>query len=178
MTHAEARVRISTFSAVVGLFILGLIMSGLLIALRFAYDPLYTVSRWVFMGLGVAATMTLAGRLQWTGRLPSALGLVLIIIGLRFNVYGFSLFTALVSGLIGLGIGLLVPLAFWRQSNHISITWKVALVFGAVAGLGLGYYLASLFGYTSSSALPILIALFIGLPSVLVSPIVRLSRES
>jgi hypothetical protein len=184
--HAEAPVRISIFSAVVGLFILGLIIGGLLSSIRFKWwpEPLHVVSHWLPLGLGVAATLWLTGRLQWTGRLLSALSLVLIIMGLLFRevvAYGlldFRFGLPIAYGLIGLGIGLLVPLVFWRHLNYISITGKVALVFGTVAGLGLVYYIAAVFGYSTSLALPILIALFIGLPSVLISPIVRLSRES
>ena len=182
-THAEASVRLSIFSAVVCLFILGLTASALLDSGRY-HDSLYAEYQWVPIGLGVAATLWLTGRLRWTGRFPSALGLVLIIMGSIFSfvidfLYGHSTrAVVLPSGLIGLGIGLLVPLALWRQLRYISVTGKVALVFGAVAGLGLGNDLIFNVGHYGSFVLVVLIALFIGLPSVLISPIVRLSRES
>ena len=81
-------------------------------------------------------------------------------------------------GIVGLGLGLAFPMAFWRHLTGVAALGIGVLAFSAFLGLVVGYWAASWWGDPSPALiLVILIALFIGLPSVLVSPIVRTSAN-
>jgi len=78
------------------------------------------------------------------------------------------------SGVVGLGVGLLFPLAFWRFFKKTSSRLKVAMpmAISAIAGIGAGFWLSP-FYFMDPIVLAALFALIICLPAVLISPIVR-----
>lgn len=172
---AEAPVRISIFSGAVGLFILGLITGGLV---ELQHDPLLAASAWVGLGVGFAAAVWLSPRLRIVGRLPSAVGMASIFIGsyivlVGVRQFGFYLASSFF-GITGLGLGLLFPVTFWRHITRVSPVGKVTFTVFGIAGLAAGW----LMGSSAAVAWAGLVALFIGLPSVLFSPILRSSEYS
>lgn len=194
---AATTAQISVVSAAVGLFLLGLTVGmlalmtlGTLALLPGPWrDPLRVVYVWLGAGVGVAVALWLSVRFQWTGRLPSAFGMALVFIGLGFpmvlgliatvatgfgfaGISGFGFGNTIVFGIVGVGIGLLFPVTFWRHIRNLKRGGKATLVVAGIAGL-IGGGLGSMW----AAALAPLVALFIGLPAVLIAPIVRTSTQ-
>ena len=187
VAHVEASVRLSIFSAAVGFVVSGLILGSLVSWLRYVvdYDPLRAILPLAGVGGGVAVALWLSSRLQMRGRLAAALGMALIVLGSVLVVFSFGLFhtknpqAVIGGGIVGLGLGLAFPMVFWRHLNGVSALGMGVLAVSAFLGVVVGYWAASWWGDPGPALiLVILISLFIGLPSVLISPVVRLSRES
>jgi hypothetical protein len=86
------------------------------------------------------------------------------------------------SGIVGLGMGLLFPLTFWRRLIQLSVGGKAALAIAAIAGLMVGLLASREIGvyglHGLGHGLGAVVALLIGLPSVLVRPILRSPGEA
>jgi hypothetical protein len=189
-TPVTAETRVSVASAAIGTFPIALVAGQMFSSVydrHFSDDPLASVYPWIATGLGVATSLGLSSRLRLVGRLPAALGIILFVIGLTLT-YGFDFSSAskLISGetiylgmallgygVVGLGVGLLFPLAFWRFYKKTSSRLKVAMpmAIAAIAGIGTDFWLFPLF-IPLSIVLAALFALVICLPAVLISPIV------
>lgn len=134
----------------------------------------------VGMGAGAALSLWLSWRFRLIGRLPSAVGMALIALPLLFLGMGASWFgygispqAVTVRVVIGFGIGLLLPAAFWRHLGQMSLGARLALALAALAGVAPGWFW---FGGAGVFA-PGLFALLVGLPAVLYFPVVGRAKE-
>ena len=151
---AETQVRRSYFPAAVGFFLFVLILGPLLFGLRdiAQYDPLRAILPLAGVGGGVAVVVWPSLRFHLEGRLTSALGMVLIIVGavmavaVTFRFYdGRSYYTGSVISffIVGVGLSLLFPAAFWRHLNRVPSMWLGILMFSALLGLAWSYWVVS-----------------------------------
>ncbi|MBI2872076.1 MAG: hypothetical protein HYY00_02675 [Chloroflexi bacterium] len=124
------------------------------------------------MGVGIATSLWLSPLLRLTGRLASALGVLL------FFASMFPADSTAFDAVRGFGIGLLFPLAFWRHLRSVSALGKAALALAGMAGLELGWLVPRENGWEGWWELQIgLLALIVGLPLVLLRPVLRTDRR-
>jgi hypothetical protein len=183
-TPVTAETRISVASAAIGIFPIALVAVQLFSPTYYrdlGHNPLALVYPLIATGLGVATSLGLSSRLRLVGRLPAALGIMLFVMGLILTSV-FHISSELISsgliyvgyGVVGLGVGLLFPLAFWRFSKKTSSRLKVAMpmAIAAIAGIGAQFVVNFYIGSMGPIVLAALFALVICLPAVLISPIV------
>ena len=135
-----------------------------------------SISLWIGIAVGVTVALGLTSRFLLVGRLPSAAGVLFIVIGL---VWG-----ALASGendsiIVGVGVGILFQVKFWKHiataspvtKGTVAVAGIIGIIFGALGANSIGSLFPELF-----VALIALIALLVGLPSVLIVPVLRTSN--
>ena len=183
VAYAPSAVRISTCAAAVGFMLLWLFADRLLAILRaFGYVTIESFLALLSIAGGLALGLRLhrsAPQLR-SGRLPSVVGLLLIGAG---GWFGYDLFyyresvvstTLLSYGALGLGMVLLLHPEFWRNLPGLSGGGKAALVVAFFIGL----LVSASFGWLiGGSGWATFIAIIIGLPVVLVHPVVSRPRQ-
>lgn len=176
-------VQISVFSAALGLVVLGIMVSdSVAFPLTFLKGHIYSFYSLLGVGGGVGVGLLLTLLFWRTGWFPTVVGVIVYSIGQilvpLFIVVGslmtppggpipggVGIYPALfvVKPIASIGIGLLIPGAFWRHIRQLSTAGLVILAVAGVVGLPLGWF-------TSSNWFvgPIIL-----LPLIRVPPIVR-----
>lgn len=134
---------------------------------RYGYYEAGTFIGAAFLVAGIAISAVALPPSLNTGRIV-ALGIPVMILGGMLGQTGM--------GLIGLGIGMLLPLTFWRQmlADH-----RVALVALGVTGVitgALGLVTVSATGESWARYGAIVFALFFVTPAVLIKPVIQRMR--
>jgi len=152
---------------------------------------------WLSTGVGVAVALWQPLRFLKKGRLPSVVGFVFIAAGLllglfplasfasafgfRYDLFMIAPITFPIGPLMSLwcfSMGLLFPLTFWRRLIQLSLGRKAALAIAAIAGLMVSLWAFPRIEVYGVHGLGEVVALLIGLPAVLVSPILRSQGEA
>ncbi len=178
----ESTVRISNPTAIVGFLLFGMLAGFVLYLL--AYGDLYygipPVPPILFASVGFAIGFGISDRLHMTGRLPSVMGTVLVAFGLLMLIGDESTLEVvpISMGVYGLGIGFMLPGALWRRIREQSRGSKIGLAMAAIASIVMSWYFDDGIGLAETSTLAGMIAVFIGLPLALMSPLVKTVLQS
>lgn len=192
-------VHLSMVTAAIAAFPIGL-LAGVLVRTRFFYyspyhyyygAPLPVAVPLIGLALGIVASILLARRFHYSGRSAAAGGMMLLTLGFLFLGIGLSyqgivpqgnqlnvLLIGIGFALVGLGLGHLYPPSFWRGTRAVTPVIAAVPVAATLVGLVAGWWLMLVLESDFVLLAAGLFALLIGLPAVLISPIVRKARES
>ncbi|MDA0799712.1 MAG: zinc ribbon domain-containing protein [Chloroflexi bacterium] len=169
-SEAEIRVDVSPCTAAVALIPAGLIVGtslGLIVDLaRYGNYEIGAFLSTVLLVAGIAVAASMIPPRFNTGRIA--------VFGVPLIILGYTGQTGM--GLIGVGIGMLLPLIFWRQllASH-RVTLAVLVVVGLTAG-ALGFVAVTSLG-EGSSRFASTFALLVVAPAVLMKPVIKRTRR-
>jgi hypothetical protein len=125
----------------------------------------------LFTGIAMAASIIPPRFI--TGRI-AVFGVPLIVLGSWFGPhYSLSIGFAGAAGMVGFGIGVLLPLIFWRQilaKNQVASATLV--VTGLVAGV-LGFITSNIFGSDLAYYSSMIFSLLFVTPAILIKPVLQ-----
>ncbi len=182
-SEAEIRVDVSPCTAAVALIPAGLIVGtslGLIVDLaKYGNYEIGAFLSTVLLVAGIAVAASMIPPRFNTGRI-AVFGVPLIILGsmlYEYYYYSGNFAGQTGMGLIGVGIGMLLPLIFWRQllASH-RVTLAVLVVVGLAAG-ALGFVAVTSLGEDSSRYASMVFALLVVAPAVLMKPVIKRTRR-